>query len=247
MAVWIYVYGKNGLLTEDGIRAKDYLDILNSIPLDEIKILNSISESKNPNFSIRQVYNDNRRPFESYLKSMTAKQYKAYLDSINLPYIEIKNIVDHFITDGEQREKEMEMHFNSTYDKIKNSQTKSKWKLIENGYFVNNLTYLDKHDGLRMSLVNDLIRISGPFSVFSSYSCFQKGITTDSRDYYHSYFKSVLKAFKSDFIQYCHEWSGLDDDDNNEFDLSDLIEQSNCDITSSDSIHTMDKFYFEQL
>lgn len=245
MAVWIYAYGKNGLITDGNVHTKNYLDTLNSIPLDEVKILDSIVESKHPTNSIRQHYTDNRANIENHFKSMTADEYKAYLDSIKLPYIEIDKIIDHFIADGEKREQEKESHFNFAYGQLKNGKGKSKWELTDNGSFVNKLSYFDTYDGVRVNLLNDLVRITGPFSVFSVYSCFQKTISKTSREYYHSYFKKIFQAFKSDFILYAHEWSGLDDEDK-EFNLAKLKEQANWGITSSDSIHTMDGFYYEQ-
>jgi hypothetical protein len=250
MAVWIYAYGKNGLITEGNVQTKNYLDILNSIPLDEVKILDSIVESRhstNPIDWIRHHYTDNRANIENQFKSMTAGEYKAYLDSINLPFIEIDKIIDYFIADGVKREQEKESHFNFAYGQFKNGEAKSKWELADNGSFVNKLGYFDTYDGLRVNLLNDLIRITGPFSVFSVYSCFQKTISKTSRQYYHSYFRKIIQAFKSDFILYAHEWSGLDDEEDKEFNFTKLKEQANWDVTSSDSIDTMDGFYYEQL
>ncbi|WP_165570697.1 hypothetical protein [Chryseobacterium luteum] len=39
MAVWIFAYGENGLLSDKNVDTKYYLDVLNSLPLDEIKIM----------------------------------------------------------------------------------------------------------------------------------------------------------------------------------------------------------------
>lgn len=247
MAVWIFAYGKNGLLTDKNVETKHYLEILNSVPLDEIKILDSIVESRHPTFSIRQHYTDNRENIENHFRSMTSEEYKEYLDSINLQDIEIDKIIDHFITDEEKQEQEKELHFNFAYEQLKNGRAKSKWELIENSSFINKLCYFNNYDGLRINLLNDLVWISGPFSVFSVYSCFQKNISITSREYYHSYFKKILQAFKSDFILYAHEWSGLDDEEDKEFNLEKLKEQSNWEITSSDSINTMERFYYEKL
>ena len=205
MAVWIYAYGKNGLLTDNNVDTKHYLNVLNSVPLDEVKILDSIMESKDPSLSSRQHYTDNRENIENYFKSMTDDEYKAYLDSIKLPHIEIDKIIDHFIADGEKNELEKESHFDFAFEQFLNGRTKSKWELSESGLFINKLSYFDNYDGLRINLLNDLVWISGPFSVFSVYSCFQKTISIGSREYYHSYFKKILQAFKSDFILYAHE------------------------------------------
>ena len=247
MAVWIFAYGKNGLLNDKNIDTKYYLDVLNSIPLDEIKILDSIVESRHPVLSIRKHYTDNRENIENYFKSMTLDKYKAYLDSINFPHIEIDKIIDHFIADEEKRKQEEESHFNFAYEQLKNGRSKSKWELSENSSFINKLCYFNSYDGLRLNLLNDLVWMSGPFSVFSVYSRFQETISITSREYYHSYFKKIFQAFKSDFILYAHEWAGLDDEGDEEFNLAKLKEQSDWEITSSDSIHTMDRFYYEQL
>lgn len=247
MAVWVYAYGKNGLVAEMGTQSIQYLDILNNIPLDEVKILDSISEIKNPDFSIRQYYTDNRKPIEASYKSMTADEYKAYLDLLKLPFIEIDRIVDHFISVGEKTAHEKELHFQFVYDQFKNRHVKSKWELADGGSFVNKLLYFDAYDGLRLRILNDLIWISGPFPIFSLYSRFLEAISHTSRDYYHSYFKNIFRAFKSDFILYAHEWSGLDDEEDKEFNITKLQAQSNWRITSSDSIHTMKSFYYEQL
>jgi hypothetical protein len=247
VATFNELYGKNGLLADKNIDTKYYLDVLNSVSLDEIKILDSILESRHPALSIRQYYTDNRQNIENHFKSMSIDEYKTYLDSINLPHIEIDKIIDHFIIDGEKREQEKELHFNFAYEQFKNGRAKSKWELSENGSFINKLCYFDNFDGLRINLLNDLIWVSGPFSVFSVFSCFQKTISITSREYYHSYFKKLFQTFKSDFILYAHEWAGLDDEEDKDFNLAKLKEQSNWEITSSDSINTMDRFYCEQL
>ncbi len=89
--------------------------------------------------------------------------------------------------------------------------------------------------------------ISGPFDVFSKYFSFLQDISTEQRAYYHSYFKEVLKAFESDFILYAHEWSGMDDEDNQAFDYDELKESANREQNSSPTLETMDRFYFELL
>jgi hypothetical protein len=244
MAVWIYAYGKNELETEDNVQSKYYLDILNSIDLDELKILNSIAESKyESNFVLDSDYNAG---FKIFLNSMTKDEYKVYLDTMKLQFVDIGKIILYFKTEREKREKEEELYFNMANDNFKNKLVKSKLELIDNKSFVNKLSYFDTYYGIRLNLINDLIRIEGPFSVFSNYSTFLKSISKTSREYYHSYFSEISKAFKSDFILYAHEWSGLDDDVNKEFDFAKLKEQANWVFTSSDSLETMDRFYYEQ-
>lgn len=247
MAVWIYAYGKNGIATERHAQTNQYLDVLNNIPVDEVKILDSILELKHLNTSVRKYYTDNRRSLEDYFKSMAKDEYSAYLQSIKLPFIEIDNIIDHFIVDGEKHEYEKEANFKFAYDQFKSRQAESKWELSDNGLFINKLVYFDAYDGLRLRIMNDLVWISGPSPVFSVYDRFLTTISTASRDYYHTYFKSILSAFRSDFILYTHEWSGLKDEEDEEFNLAKLKEQSNWEVTSSNSIHTMDNFYYEHI
>ncbi len=244
MAVWIYAYGKNGRLNNSSVQQD--LEILNSIPLNEIKILDSIKEIEDSYRSIREHYETNRRNIEKFYKSMPEKEYKEYLESVNLPFIPINKIIDRLIEDGEKRKAEQELQFNLVYEQFKQGKAKSNWKKGENGSYINSLNFPDVYEGLRVSFLNDLIQIDGPRSVFSVYSRFLE-ISTESREYYHSYFKKVFQAFNSDFILYAHEWSGLDDEEDEEFNLEKLKEQSDWKNTSSDSIHTMDAFYYEQL
>lgn len=246
MAVWIYAYGKNGLITK-GDTHTDYLNILNGIRLDEVEILDSITEARHPAYPISEYYNNNRSMIESRFKSMATEEYKAYLDSIKLPYTSIDKIVDHFISDEEKREQEKQQLFNFAYKQFNHAEAHSQWESTDRVSFINKLNYFDTYGGLRIVLSNDLVWITGPSSVFSIYSTFQKKISSKSRDYYHHYFKKILSAFKSDFILYAHEWSGLDDEEDKEFNFLKLKEQANWDMTSSNSIHTMDRFYYERL
>jgi hypothetical protein len=247
MAVWIYAYGRNGLLADGRVQDVDYLGILNSIELDELKILDSIKESKRGDKSIRQHYEEERSRIENWFKSMSYEDYEAYLFSMKYPFIKVDNIVDHFIFEGEKREEEGQLHFNNIYEQLISGKIKSRWEMSNDCSFVNNLCYLGQVDVLRFEIINDLVRISGPFSVFSSFGVFQSKISFESRDYYHSYFKRILKSFKSDFILYAHEWSGLDDVENDSFDYAQLVEQAEWKRTSSKSIHSMDAIYYEQL
>lgn len=248
MAVWIYAYGKNGLATEFGSDIQRYIDILNSVPLDEIKILDSILEKRNdPAFDADLALARHRNMLQVYFKSMSPEDYAAQLASSNIPFNEMDKVIDHIIADNQRHHREKELDFQRVYEKVKSGKSRSDWELSGNNFFVNKLQGLDYHNGLKLSLLNDLIRISGPFPVFSVYSWFQLAITSASREYYHSYFKDVFRAFNSDFILYAHEWSGLYDDGNPEFDFAALKEQSDWENTTSDSIHTMKRFYYEQL
>ena len=101
-----------------------------------------------------------------------------------------------------------------------------------------------------LSLCNDVLSLSGPFEVFSNYYTFQREISDELREYYHHYFKSVLCASKSDFILYAHEWSGIVDDEDIEYNSSKILEAVSLRITDNRSLHNMDdmsSFYFEEL
>lgn len=247
MAVWIFAYGRNGFFVDNTQQSQIYLDILNRIELDEVKILDSIVEATANKFSVRKYYTANRKKLEDHFKKMPNQQYIDYLTSIGLPYIATDKIIDYFINDGEKREREEIAQFKSIYNKFKLSQIKSGWEVTGRNILENKFNLASSNDGLSINLINDLIKISGPFSVFSVYSCFQKTISFESREYYHTYFKKICKAFKSDFILYAHEWSGLEDEEDKDYNLSKLKEQSNWDKNSSDSIHTMETFYYENL
>lgn len=251
MAVWIYAYGQNGLKSGTHYPLEDYVAILNNIDLDELKILDSIKEVLNDGVDredwIRTHYAENRKRIEDSFRTKTVDEYKNYLNSIHLPYIDIDKIVDRFIEDGVQRERQKTAHFNNAYEQFKLGNVTSQWEIGEGNSVVNKMKYFEPYDGFRFSLLNDLIRISGPFSVFSIYGRFQTNISRESREYYHSYFKQIFKAFKSEFILYAHEWSGLDDEEDSDFNVSKLKEQSNWSKNSSTSIHTMDSFYYEEL
>ncbi|MCH8903259.1 MAG: hypothetical protein IIA45_05030 [Bacteroidetes bacterium] len=243
MAVWIYTYGKNELLDQQ----KDILDLLNQIELDEIEILGSVREITKNKDSTEKYYAENRQMIEDRHRAQTDEEYAAYLSSINFPFIERDKLVDHFISEGLEREKKEKQLFQSTYEQFKKGSIKSDWEKVENGY-INTLCNFNRGDGLSVILFNDLIRISGPFEVFSDYTRFQKGISNQSREYYHSLFIQICETFKSDFILYSHEWAGLDDEEEvSDFDFKKLMEQSDWQNTSSSSIHTMQDIYFEQI
>lgn len=170
------------------------------------------------------------------------------MDSIKCPHIEKEALTDFFIADAERLDREEDERFNAAYSTIKSGSVESKWELSGENSFVNRLHYFrDIYDGLSVSLINDLVRITGPFDIFSKYFVFLQYIPIEIREYYHNYFKKVLAAFKSEFILYAHEWSGMDDEDNKAFDFAELKESSSWEINSSDSLDTMDKFYYESL
>jgi hypothetical protein len=247
MAVWIFAYGRIGIKFDKQNQQRGYLDILNKIELKETEILDSIKESTQYNSSIRQHYSDYREQIESDFNSKTNKEYLNYLQSVNMPYVKIEDIVDRFIEDGEKMELDRLLSFNYAYEQFKSGDAKSMWEISGENYFTNKLHFFDPYQGFRLTIKNDLIWISGPWAVFSVYSNFQTTISKKSRDYYHSFFKHIFKAFQSDFILYAHELSGFDDEEDLEYNFEKLKEQSNWDKNSSDSIHTMDNFYLEVL
>lgn len=243
MAVWLYAYGKNGLLNQQN----DILHILNQIELDEVKILDSIKEITKDRKSIETNYTQNRTKLEESFNAQTDEEYEEYLSSVNFPDIERKNLVDYLISVGVERERKEKLHFQSTYEQFSKGVIKSKWEKAENKGYFNKLCDFSKHGALRILLLNDLIRISGPFEVFSYYGTFQSSLSNHSREYYHSLFKRICKAFKSDFILYTHEWAGLDDEEDKQFDFKKLKEQSEWAKTSSSTIHNMESFYYEEI
>ncbi|MBS1593302.1 MAG: hypothetical protein JST90_03200 [Bacteroidetes bacterium] len=104
------------------------------------------------------------------------------------------------------------------------------------------------YDTIRCARINDLIWVTGPWDIFSVYGSPQSVISPESLDFYHDSFKRIMLAFDSDFIVYGHEWSSVyGSDDNNDFNSNDLMHQIRSAGKSSDSIHTMQDFYFEQL
>lgn len=238
MAVWIYAYGKNNSQVQ---QTDQILELLDSVPLDELKIL----ATNCPVNYTSKYYKENRQMLEQNYKAMGPDAYRDYLSSIQLPYIEVEKIVDHFIADQGEREKEDKRRYDTAIKEIKAGKLKTQWQ-FNRGLFVNRLGYFEQ-DGLMVSFRNDLIRISGPFNVSSRYFIFLQDIGKEQRAYYHSYFKKVLQAFGSDFILYAHEWSGMDDEDNDAFDYNELKESANWEQNSSSTLETMYRFYFESL
>ncbi len=243
MAVWLYAYGKNEL---ENYTNKNILDNLNKVEINEIKILDSIKEITEHNEPIEKYYIRNRKKIERNFFAKTDKEYNEYLNSISLPYIERSKIVDHFITEGLERERKEKELFQTLYNQIKNENLKSEWEKGNNNYF-NRLCNLGEYDGIRVWFVNDLVCVSGPFEIFSVYERFQKSISVKSREYYHSLFIEIFKIFKSEFILYTHEWAGLDDEEDIDFDFKKLKEQSDWINSTSSSIHSMTNFYFEKI
>lgn len=118
----------------------------------------------------------------------------------------------------------------------------SRWGQIEAGFFGNKVGYQDVYDGLRIYLVNDLIFLSGPRRVFSYPTYFTNLISPKSRGYYHLYFKSILRAFKSDKIFY-----GCLDFDPGEATMEKVMGMYDWESSSSKSINDISLRYYEQL
>jgi hypothetical protein len=242
VAVWIYAYGKNGLQDCDN---EKIVSVLNQIDVDELKILDCIAEITKDRDSIEKHYVQNRKQIEDSFYAKSDTEYKEYLESVNYPDIERDKIVNYFISEGLERERKEKEFFDTQYEKFKNSLIKSEWTKGESNIYFNNLGGFREYGGLRVWFLNDLIGVSGPFEIFSVYSTFQNSIKPVYREYFHSLFKQILRAFKSDFILYTHEWAGLDDEEDKGFNLEKLKEQSDWVNTTSSSIHNMSGFYFE--
>lgn len=118
----------------------------------------------------------------------------------------------------------------------------NRWIQIEAGFFGNKVGCQDVYDGLRIHLVNDLIFLSGPRRVFSYPTYFTTLISSVSRTYYHMYFKSVLRVFKSDTIFY-----GCLDFDPGEATMEKVMSLYDWESSSSKSINDISLRYYEQL
>lgn len=159
-------------------------------------------------------------------------------------------MITSFVDDAEARQKDNIERFNKAYDEFNRKVTKSEWKIARQNSqgvtFINNLNYFET-SGLSVNLYNDVLSFLGPFEIFSKYFTFQKEISHQSREYYHRYFTNVLAAFKSDFILYVHEWSGMIDLEDNNLSSSKILESVNSHISDNTSLHDMNSFYFEVL
>ena len=205
MAIWNNAYGQNGLLFEKQLADKDYLDILNSIPINESKVLDGVLDLEQ------------------------GRDYSYIKDSEDIKRIHEKQ------SKIENAKRQFE------------SGVKSTWEKISDNFFANKLCFFDEYGGVRIHIRQNIICLFGPSVVFNNNGNFQKGISADSRDYYHKYFKDILKAFKSDFILYAPEWYGILDADTETKNVSDLLALEDWRKKSSDSVQTMENIYFEEL
>jgi hypothetical protein len=163
------------------------------------------------------------------------------------PDATVVQIANHFIAEGERIQREKSLRFKNAVTCFAKGSAKAIWLYEGNGLFINKLCFFEPYDGLRLRFTNDLVWISGPFAVFSVYSTFLNTISTASRNYYHRYFCQLFKALGSNFILYAHEWSGLDNEEDKEYNLAKLNEQSHWKDCTSESIHTMDTIYRAEL
>lgn len=243
MAVWLYAYGKNNILGAD---IHSTLEWLNKVDIDEVKILDSVFQVKSLDESIELYYTQNRKKLEEYYFSLTDEAFIDYLKTIKAPALEKNEIVDYFIREGLEKERRESEHFYDVYNQLKNNHIQSKWEIGKGGSFYNNLCYYSENNGLRIFCKNDLVEITGPSEVFSVYRAFQKTLSPNFRKYYHQLFMDIMAVFKSPFILYAHEWSGLDDEDES-FNYEKLQLQADWGNTSSKSIHSMERFYYEEI
>lgn len=104
MAIWVYAYGKNGILKQN----QNVLDVLNKLDLDEVKILDSILEIRQGEDSIEKHYQENRTSIEEGLNAQTDEEYDAYLSTINFPKVDRHKLVDYFISERNSEREERE-------------------------------------------------------------------------------------------------------------------------------------------
>ena len=244
MAVWIYAYGKNGLPNRT---SEEVLLALNQIAVDGQRILDCIKDVTKDRTSVVTHYIKNRQQIEADFYAKSDAEYQEYLASVNFPALSRAEIVDYLLEEGLAREEKEREHFEATYAQFKSQTLQSQWEKGEQHTYVNRLGSFREYDGLRIWLLNDLVGLSGPAAIFAHYATFQRAIRSDDRTHFHELFKQIMKTFNSDFIGYTHEWSGLDDEDDPDFDLKKLQAQSDWTNNTSRSIHTMSNFYFEKI
>lgn len=249
MAVWLFAYGTHNVWqsdTQESVSA--CLTLLNSVPLNELAILHSIAETRTDENDPSSAYPDNyRNNFEAYLLTKTDDELGEYRTLMGKPDATVAQIVDHFIAEAVRIQQDKRTLFEKAATCFANGSAKAEWQYEGNGLFLNRLCFFQPYDGLRLRFINDLVWISGPFAVFSYYGTFLNAISVTSRYYYHQYFSQLFRALGSNFILYAHEWSGLEDEDDPDFNLAKLNQQSDWEKYSSHSIHTMGAFYRAEL
>ena len=244
MAVWIYAYGKNGLPDRS---SEEVLLALNQIAVDERRIIDCIKDVIKDRASVVTHYIKNRQQIEADFYAKSDAEYQAYLASVNFPVLSRAEIVDYLIAEELAREQREKEHFAANYAQFKSQPLQSQCEKGEHHTYVNRLGGFREYDGLRIWLLNDLLGLSGPAAIFAHYATFQRTISADDRTYFHELFRQIMKAFNSDFICYTHEWAGLEDEEDPDFDLEKLKAQSDWANNTSRSIHTMSHCYFEKI
>lgn len=132
------------------------------------------------------------------------------------------------------------------YERIIAGQ-KSTWKKQAENQYRNDVCYFGDWDGITLSIDQDIITLSGPMYIFSSYPPVQQFMAGGTRQYYHIFFKSILQAFKSDFILYAPEWYGICDADTETKNVSDLLALEDWKKKSIEDSTTGGCVYFEEL
>lgn len=202
MAIWTGIHGRNGLIDAKTLQDDDYLRILNSLPLDELKILRKKIESV-----------ANARPVAAH-----------HLDDHNL-YTE--RLLD-------------------AYERLISGQ-KSVWKKQAGNHYRNDVCYFDEWDGLGFTAEQDLLTLTGPMYIFGRNPPVQLFLPEGPLHYYHVYFTSILKAFKSDFILYAPEWYGICDGDTEIRSVQALLDMEDWRKVSSQKTNATSYVYFEDL
>lgn len=226
---------------------EEFLSILNGIPLDEIKILDSIIESK-VEFDIEGHYRTHQTQIEESFRAMEDWDYRKYLDEMKLPYMEIDQVVSALITWSNEQKNTSDKKFNDVYRQFKSGELKSEWKFnAELKCYCNNL-YLERNSsGFIITRRQDLLEMRGPFSIFSDPSDFYKGISVQSQSYYIEYFRDILKAFHSPYMLFADELCGIDLEDKTLDSKRLLQEYHSFKQEDYDQHSAMQYLYFENL
>lgn len=244
MAVWLHVFAHNRLSDEED----DILAKLQEIEIDPIKILDSVRGITRNYASIKEIYEENRNTIESVILEQSEDEYKEYLAMLNHPYVEKDQLVNQWIADGVEREKKEREKFDDIYKAHCLGKGPITWQKTENKTY-----YLDLQNrnvgwgDIHITCVNNLIRMVGPGALFGHYGTFQNNLPRPFKEYYHRIFKEIACMFKSDFLLYTHEWAGLEDEEDPDFNLEKLKTQSGWEKNSSDTLQNMESFYLEKI
>ncbi len=250
MAVWMNVFGKNGLGRYDQEKVADYLAILNGVDLDAVKILTSLEEAGITRSEARSRPVPDREEMLAYFTNMPAEEYSNYLASVGKQGMSPEAIADWLVESMKRIRADWLTGLNNSWDAALKG-VKPSWQLSScdqvSASFFNCLQLTDKWEGLRVSLSTDLVCMSGPWAMFSKMSHFPS-MSRESGAYYHSLFKNILQAFKSNFLLYAHEWSGLYLDDEINILTSDelLADVSKSKHVPPESMYDLDSWFIER-